>query len=165
MKKIYAPWRERYVTHDLKDGSREHTSDECVFCSQFAQNEDDKHLILKRFSNVAIVMNLYPYHTGHLMILPLAHIPDLVGLSAQVRAEFMEATNHSIEILKKVIKPHGFNVGMNLGEASGGGIPSHLHQHVLPRWNGDTNFMPLIAGTKVISTDIQETFKKLKKVF
>ncbi len=163
MNKIYAPWRHNYVSKTTKSGDRERSQKECIFCKQFTANDDEKYFILKRFKKTAIVMNLYPYNSGHLMSLPFEHKSELFELSKDVRAELMETTNIAIETLKKVMKPNGFNIGINLGFAGGGGLPSHLHIHVLPRWDGDTNYLATIGETKVICSDFKKVYKDLKK--
>lgn len=165
MKKMYMPWRHDYVSKTTMAGDREKLKNECIFCHQFAQNEDEKYLILKRFKNCGVMLNYYPYNAGHIMILPYEHKPELCDLSKDIRSELMELINISIEILKKVLKPHGFNVGINLGIGSGGGLPSHLHVHVLPRWEGDTNFFATIGETKIICSDFYKVYAELKKEF
>ena len=165
MKKLYAPWRSKYVTEDVHGKKAVADKDHCVFCTQFSEDEDERYLILQRTERCAVMMNLYPYNAGHLLILPLAHHANLSDLSVDERSELMELTNRSIEIVKASIKPDGFNLGMNLGKAAGAGIPSHLHLHVLPRWEGDTNFFPLLADTKAVSCDLREIYKELRSVF
>lgn len=165
MDKIYAPWRSNYVQNVNTDGSRERSEDHCVFCAAVKANDDVKHVILKRGKRVFTIMNLYPYSAGHVMILPYEHHGELFQLDVETRAELMEEMNSAIESLKKVIKPHGFNTGLNIGQAGGGGIPSHLHLHVLPRWNGDTNFMPLLSNTRPISCSMQEIYELLLPYF
>lgn len=163
MEKIYAPWRHNYVSKTTKSGDRVKSKKECVFCKQFASKDDEKYLILKRFKNTALVMNYYPYNSGHLMALPLEHKGELFELSKAVRCELMEITNIAIEALKKTMKPNGFNIGINIGFAGGGGLPSHLHIHILPRWDGDTNYLATIGNTKVICSDFNQVYKMLKK--
>ncbi len=164
---LYAPWREDYTTK-VDQGPKDPKSDgadQCVFCVQFTQNKDDEFLILARYPNACIMMNKYPYNSGHLLILPLVHKANLEDLSAETRHELTELIMHSTVILKKELQTHGINVGLNLGKAAGSSIPSHLHYHVLPRWTGDTNFLPTLAGTKQISTDITKLFARLKPQF
>lgn len=160
MEKLYAPWRTDYVKN--LEPKKEKNKNDCVFCQAFSESEDEKHWILKRFKHCALMLNKYPYNPGHLLILPLDHKPDLISVDKNTRLEMTEVVTQGIELLKKTINPEGFNVGLNLGSASGGGIPSHLHYHILPRWNGDSNFLPLLAGTKVISVDLNTVFEKLK---
>ena len=167
MKKIYAPWRHTYVTCDVKEKERSSSrpANECIFCIHSAQENDAENLILKRYTHTIVVLNRYPYNAGHLMTLPRNHKPDLIDLSVEERNELMEVTTLCIEKLKPTLKPHGFNVGINLGAGAGAGLPSHLHMHIVPRWNGDTNFMPVLADTKVISSDIHQVYKDLAKLF
>ena len=157
MEKIYAPWREKYI--------EERDKNKCVFCHQLEQNNDEKYFILGRFTHSFVILNLYPYNGGHLMVLPLKHKATLTDCSPEERAEIMENIAFSITALEKTLKPQGINVGINQGKAGGGGIPSHLHAHVLPRWEGDTNFMPLLCKTKAVSTDLKKLYKLLKKEF
>ena len=165
MKKVYAPWRDNYVTKVVKKSNDERLKNGCIFCDQLEQNDDDKFNIIKRLKHTFIIMNRYPYNGGHLMILPLAHKATLDEFTHEERCELMDAINMSINVLKKEIAPQGFNVGLNMGKAGGGGIPTHLHFHVLPRWEGDTNFMPLLCDTKPVSVDLKELFITLKKAF
>ena len=108
------------------------------------------------------MMNLYPYNSGHLMVIPYAHVPELDGLSHEEYSEILSTVSDMIVLLKKVIQPQGFNVGANLGKVGGAGIDRHIHFHIVPRWNGDTNFMPVLTDVKVVSEAIHETYKKLK---
>jgi ATP adenylyltransferase len=167
MKKIYAPWRHSYVADDVKgnEGRSLCSKDECVFCTQFAQQDDEKNLILQRYAHTVVVLNHYPYNAGHVMVLPREHKPDLSDLHTDERNELMEITTLCIEKIKPTLKPHGFNVGINLGASAGAGLPSHLHVHVVPRWNGDTNFMPILSDTKVISSNIHQVYQELRKLF
>jgi ATP adenylyltransferase len=165
MKKIYAPWREEYVTKNVRNLNTEKMINQCIFCHQLEQQTDDKFFILKRLKQTFIMMNLYPYIGGHLMVLPISHKGKLEDCSSEERCELMEGINFSINALTQELKPDGFNVGLNMGKAGGGGIPTHLHFHVLPRWEGDTNFMPLLCDTKAVSTDLKELFERLKKRF
>lgn len=145
---------------------KEHaTADECVFCADFAKDQDDKSYILKRFKHFVVMLARYPYNPGHLMILPTAHINHLSALSAQARAELIELINHSCLAVQKVLKAEGINSGVNIGKASGAGIPSHLHWHVVPRWSGDNNFMTSVANTKVFSINLDQIYHDLKPEF
>jgi len=141
VKKIYAPWRDSYIKKTVHKSNDERKKDTCVFCDNLAENNDEKHFILKRFTHNFVALNLYPYNGGHLMVLPIAHKGKLDQLTSHERSEHIEVVNTCINILEKALKPQGFNVGLNLGRAGGGGIPTHLHTHVLPRWESDTNFM------------------------
>jgi ATP adenylyltransferase len=165
MKMLYAPWRTEY-TSDTHEGKNEGTGQEgCVFCNQFASEKDQEHGIIKRFNNTIIIINKYPYNAGHVLLLPIAHVGSLDKLSSQIRTELMELMNVSITTVKKALKAEGVNVGINIGKAAGAGIPSHLHVHILPRWNGDTNYMPTIGQTKVISFDLNTIYATLTKAF
>lgn len=165
MKKLYAPWRDSYINNTAHKENKKRQHDSCPFCLQLQANNEGKHFILKRFTKCFVMMNLYPYSGGQLMVLPFEHEDSLIDLSRDVRAEIMEAVSVSIKVLQEELKPQGFNVGINLGGAGGGGIPTHLHVHVLPRWEGDTNFMPLLCGTKPVSTDLKKMYERLKKRF
>jgi ATP adenylyltransferase len=166
MKHLYAPWRQKYVTNmTSKGGNKKLTKDECVFCKQLRESDDDKYFVIKRFKHTVLIMNRYPYNAGHLLILPLKHHADLDELTAKDRAEMMEVLTTAIPILGAVLGAEGFNIGINLGVAGGGGIPSHLHIHLLPRWRGDTNFLETLGQTKVISSDIVQVFEDLKTRF
>ena len=165
MKKIYAPWRSDYVQKEACSKNEDATHDECVFCEQFADTKDEQYFILHRGQHCAVIMNFYPYNAGHLMVLPLGHVGTLEGLGAEGRAELIELTATGIEVLSKELNPAGFNTGMNLGKAAGAGIPSHLHQHIVPRFAGDTNFMPIVAETKPISFDLPTLYAQLKNHF
>jgi ATP adenylyltransferase len=165
MDKLYAPWRSSYVTDVNRKKSRTLEEKDCVFCTAFKSDEDAKYFILKRANAVVVILNLYPYAGGHIMVLPVAHHGELFELDQATRAELLEEVNNAIEILKKAISPHGFNVGINVGTAGGGGIPSHLHVHVLPRWNGDTNFMPLLSDTRPVSCSLEEIYQILVPFF
>ena len=162
MKKLYAPWRAPYVT---KPDKEKKSSKKCIFCEKINSKDDKKDFILARYPHCFIMMNLYPYNAGHLMIVPNKHTKDLKKLSSEERIEIMHALNEAIEALNKTLKPDGINVGINIGKAAGAGIPKHLHIHVVPRWEGDTNFMPITAETKHISADLNKIYAQLKKQF
>lgn len=163
---MYAPWRHDYVTGISKKGKNTNLeAKECVFCNQMQPNADDDNFIVKRFQHCVVMMNYFPYNVGHVMVLPYQHKGELHDLTPEVRAEMMEAVNTSVLVLGKVLKTEGFNIGINLGIAGGGGIPSHLHIHVLPRWRGDTNFLETIGDVKLQSADFLKTFKDLKDGF
>ncbi len=160
MEKLYAPWRSNYVTQPSKETEN---SKKCIFCEKIKSNDDKKNFILARYPHCFIMMNLYPYNAGHLMIIPNKHTKDLKNLSSDERIELMNALSEATDALNKTLKPDGINIGINIGKAAGAGIPNHLHIHVLPRWEGDTNFMPLLAETKHISTDLNKIYDQLKK--
>lgn len=160
MKNLYAPWRESYAE---KVDKKSNTV--CVFCDHAKENHDEQNFILGRYEHGYVMLNLYPYNAGHLLVVPYAHVASLEQLDAQVRQELMELVSKCCEIVTKVLEAQGINVGINVGKAAGAGIPDHLHIHVLPRWQHDTNFMPLLAQTKHISFDLKKIFQELKPHF
>lgn len=137
----------------------------CVFCDHLAEDDDEAMHILQRGSFAFVVLNAFPYNTGHLMVAPLRHAGDLVELTDEERRELMDLTSRSVEVIRDVMGAEGFNTGMNLGAAGGAGIPGHLHMHVVPRWNGDTNFMPIVGETKVLPEMLADTYAKLRPAF
>lgn len=157
MKQIWAPWRMEYILSEKEEG--------CIFCNKPKEDQDKKNYILHRGRTSFVMMNLYPYISGHLMIAPYRHTPDTTALSQDELTELMAITNKSIEVLKKAISPEGFNVGMNLGKVAGAGIEEHVHIHVVPRWAADTNFMPVFTDTRVIPEGLDETYEKLAPLF
>lgn len=166
MKSLHAPWRDAYINDVQKKSDKDtHKDNECVFCDHLKNGNDDKAMILGRFAYNFIIMNKFPYNAGHLLIMPLAHVATLQELSSEARAELIELIAKSDALLEQVLGNDGSNVGINKGRAGGAGIPSHLHVHVVPRWAGDTNFLPIIADVKQISTDMQSIFKQLKVEF
>ena len=154
MKTLWAPWRIEYITGGKKEG--------CIFCDKPKEGNDKKNLILYKGETSFIIMNRYPYSNGHLMAVPYRHINNMSELDHKERLELMNLTTTCIEILK-VMNPDGFNIGMNLGTAGGAGIDDHLHFHIVPRWNGDTNFMPLIADVKVMPEYLEDTYETLSE--
>lgn len=162
---LYAPWRHDYINQIHEKNSKETLNNNCIFCQQLELRNDKKYLILKRFEHCFVMMNKYPYNVGHLMVLPNDHKADLRDLNKKVRAEIFDIVSISLTIVEKVLKSKGFNVGINMGIAGGGGIPLHLHVHILPRWVGDTNFCETIGNVKVLSSDIQKVYKMLKGEF
>lgn len=165
MKKLYAPWRSPYAG-SIDQGKKENAAaDTCVFCTQLAEHNDEHHLILYRGEHHAVMINKYPYNAGHLLIISLKHQATLEELSPASRAELIELTAHCVSILKKELHAEGVNVGLNLGKIAGAGIPAHIHMHILPRWNGDTNFLPTLTDTKQISFDLRDIYTQLKPAF
>ena len=162
---LYAPWRDTYVTKSKEDNGVL-PDDSCVFCDKIIIDDSaPQDFILKKTKHAFVILNLYPYNGGHLLILPIQHVAHLEDLSKEIRAELMELMNASIVILKNVLQAQGVNAGMNLGRASGAGIPSHLHMHVVPRWVGDTSFITVIGNTKNVSVDLEKIYKNLKPSF
>jgi ATP adenylyltransferase len=136
----------------------------CIFCKKPLEQKDEQNLILYRGRKTFVLMNRFPYNNGHLMIVPKRHCTDLDELSINEFQDLFDVVNVSTQVLKKSLRPHGFNVGINFGKAGGAGI-DHLHVHVVPRWLGDTNFMPVLAETKVVPESLDETYRKLRSVF
>lgn len=160
MKRLFSPWRSAYIqTFKSKKKSRR-----CLFCRIAREKNDAKNLVLWRGKTCYVVMNLFPYNSGHLLIVPYQHTPDFSALSAEENAEAMKATARCIKALKKHSKPHGFNFGANLGRVAGAGIEQHVHFHLVPRWSGDTNFLPVLSDTKLVSEDLKETWRALRKL-
>ncbi|MFN4227334.1 MAG: HIT family protein [Candidatus Ratteibacteria bacterium] len=152
---IWAPWRIGYILETKKD--------KCFLCDS-VNSKKNKYVVYK--GNLSfVIMNIYPYNNGHIMVAPLRHIKDIEELKEQEINEISKLILISVKILKKILKPEGFNIGLNLGKVSGAGIEDHLHIHIVPRWQGDTNFMPVISNTKVIPQSLNEIVKILKKEF
>ena len=157
MNKLWAPWRMDYIRTPKEDG--------CVFCKKHQSTKDRENLLLFRGEESFVLMNLYPYSNGHLMISPYKHISNTNDISAIGNQEIMSLTNKSMEIIKNIMGADGFNIGANLGKAAGAGIEEHLHFHIVPRWIGDTNFMPVVGNSKVIVEGLQETWDSMKPQF
>lgn len=161
MDMLFSPWRSNYINSfkDKKDDC------ECIFCG--AQNgsvPEESSLIVRKSALTYTVLNLFPYNSGHLLIIPYRHISDFLELTAEETNELMSESRLMIKALNEVMKPHGFNMGLNIGKAAGAGIDAHLHLHLVPRWNGDTNFMPAIGEVKVISQDLIDLKNSLIEV-
>ncbi len=140
-------------------------NDGCIFCDHLAEGDDEAANILYRGETCFVILNAFPYNTGHLMVAPLRHAADVSDLSAEERSGLFDLTCRSIEVIRDAMKPEGFNTGMNLGTAGGAGVPGHLHMHVVPRWGGDTNFMSVIGNTKVLPEMLDDTAAKLRPGF
>ena len=159
MNRLWAPWRETYIT---KITQRQKS---CVFCRIPALHKDKQHLIFIRKQNAYAVLNLYPYSNGHCLVVPNSHVGDISKLSQEEYVGLMDLLKEAKDLLQKVLKPQGFNVGINLGRIAGAGIPRHVHIHIVPRWKGDHNFMPVTAATKVISLSLSVIYKKLEDAY
>jgi ATP adenylyltransferase len=159
--RLWTPWRMAYIND--QGAQREG----CIFCTLPAEGEehDERNLILGRGERNFVILNAFPYNPGHLMVAPYRHVGDYLDLTREELAEATELTRTAINALKQVSAPHGFNVGMNLGTVAGAGIADHVHLHVVPRWGGDTNFMPVIGQTKVLPELLAETWAKLRPHF
>lgn len=164
MDKLYAPWRDCYVQDHVKNNKS--STDRCVFCDVFVDDVDQKEkFILHRQDDLAVMLNLYPYNGGHLLIFPKQHSSEYFELSEQTLSSLMKVSAESMEIVKEVFGCEGLNFGANIGRIAGAGIPQHVHLHVVPRWSGDTGFMPVIAQTKQVSVDLHKIYKQLKPAF
>ncbi|MDO8527241.1 MAG: HIT domain-containing protein [Deltaproteobacteria bacterium] len=160
MDNLWAPWRMEYI-NDTRKGEKQG----CVFCEMKEQKPDDKNLILARGKHTYVLMNRFPYNSGHLLIVSYSHIASLKDLSAEIQQEMMWFMGESMDILKDVLKAQGFNCGLNAGAHAGGGIPDHIHWHVVPRWPGDTNFLPVLGNTRSMPEYLSETYKRLEGKF
>ena len=163
MDRLYTPWRYDYI----KGASGEKTGfgASCVFCTLAARGDDEGSFILHRARQNFVVLNIYPYTAGHLMIVPFEHTADLPALAKETSDELMDLAKRAVGLLEDVYHPHGFNLGMNLGQAAGAGVSDHLLLHVLPRWAGDSNFMTTVGETRVIPEDLRTTYDKLRGRF
>lgn len=163
MERLWSPWRSKYIeSFSEKQNGSEKT---CVFCDKLSETDDEKNLIIARSSLCAIIMNIYPYNSGHLMIVPFAHKSSFEELTDEEHLDVMSQTRLAIRLLRLTSHPDGFNFGANLGRVSGAGIAEHVHFHIVPRWSGDVNFMPVLADAKVISEGLDQTYKKLTEAF
>jgi ATP adenylyltransferase len=159
MDKLWAPWRSKYVTKDIKNNKS------CVFCRILSETTDAKNYVIKRTKYSFSVLNLYPYNNGHMLILPKRHVDDISKLKREERDDLMDLLDETKDVLSSAIQPDGFNIGINLGRAAGAGFPGHLHIHIVPRWRGDVNFMPVVGQTKVISQSLKELYKVIKNAY
>lgn len=137
----------------------------CVFCSVQAETDSLENLIAFRGKNAYVILNRYPYTSGHLMVVPFEHKPNLEELDPETRAEIMELTSRCMAVLREIYQPQGFNMGANIGKAAGAGIAGHVHIHIVPRWAGDTNFMSTLGETRVLPEALEDTYQKVKEVF
>ena len=157
MDQLWAPWRQAYVTADKPPGN----GDTCFLCAGLAENDDRKHLIALRTPLSVVMLNRFPYNNGHLLIAPRAHKGRLDELTSEELLETQETLRRMVCILDELMHPDGHNIGLNLGRAAGAGLPGHLHWHIVPRWNGDTNFMPIFADVKVIAQSLESLYDML----
>lgn len=160
MKRLWAPWRMEYILDEIK---KPNTS--CIFCDFPREKDDKKHLIVYRSQKCFVILNKYPYNNGHAMVVPYEHTPDLLELDDSILLDIQQTIQKTVQVLRNVMNPHALNIGMNLGRAAGAGIDMHLHYHIVPRWEGDTNFMPVISGTKVVSESLNKTYQKVAAEF
>jgi len=155
MDKLWAPWRMKYIISHKNTG--------CIFCQMPKQNKDKKNHIIERKKFVYSVLNIFPYNNGHILVAPYKHTASLNKLTRPQIQELMELVTESMNLLKKKLKPHGFNVGINIGKVAGAGYDKHIHFHIVPRWDADTNFMPILADTKVIAQSLGQLYEVLTK--
>jgi len=158
MDHLWSPWRYSYVRTATPD-------DACIFCAKAAESRDGENFIVHRSRLNFILLNLYPYNNGHVMIAPYEHVATLEGLREETATEMMLLTRQVQIHLRTIYQPAGFNFGMNIGEAAGAGVAGHIHMHVLPRWRGDANFMTTIGETRVLPEALPETYRKLHAAF
>jgi len=156
--RFWTPWRMEYILGNDKTKG-------CIFCNKPKEQNDRENLIVFRGDKTFIIMNRYPYNNGHLMITPYAHVGDFSGLSDEETAEISIGIRRCTDVLRDALNPDGFNVGINIGKAAGAGIDDHLHVHVVPRWSGDTNFMPVLADVKIMPEYLDDTYDRLYRSF
>ena len=158
MNRLWTPWRMAYIENSKPEEG-------CVFCNRPSQSDGPENLIVARGQRAYVILNLFPYTSGHLMIVPFDHQPSLEMLAAATRAEMMELMTHAVEVLRAAYHPQGFNLGANIGELAGAGIADHVHLHVVPRWAGDTNFMTALSDTRVIPEGLEKTYHRVREVW
>ena len=158
--RIWAPWRLAYVKDAAKD-----SAEECIFCAKPAAGDDRGNLIVHRGQRCFVILNLFPYTNGHLMVAPYDHVSRVQDLPPETTAEMMELAQRAMSVLEDGYAPHGFNVGFNQGRVAGAGVEHHIHMHVVPRWGGDTNFMPVLADTRVMPQTLDQTYEALEGRF
>jgi len=158
MNHLWSPWRMEYIENNNKE-------DGCVFCIAQASEDSAENLIAHRGEKAYVILNRYPYTSGHLMVVPFDHKPNLEELDAGTRAEMMELTTRCMTVLRGVYNPQAFNMGANIGEAAGAGVKAHVHIHIVPRWKGDTNFMSTLGETRVLPELLEDTYQRVKNGF
>jgi ATP adenylyltransferase len=158
MEHMWAPWRMRYV-----ESAKDSRFDGCFLCDKPKEDKDVDNYILYRGAQSFIIMNSFPYNPGHLMVSPYRHTGKLEELTDEERNELFAVVKKGVMLLKKVLNPDGLNIGINIGRVAGAGILDHIHVHIVPRWNGDTNFMPVMADVRVVSEALADSYSKLKK--
>jgi ATP adenylyltransferase len=159
VERLWTPWRREYIESVGQD------AEGCIFCDKPSAGDDEATYILARSDLAFAMLNAYPYNPGHLLVAPFRHVGDLEEVDTGELSEMSGLLQRAITAMKEAARPHGFNLGMNLGRVAGAGIPGHLHWHLVPRWDGDTNFMPLIGETKVLAELLSDTYVKLRPLF
>lgn len=157
MDTLWAPWRIGYIKGEKPTG--------CIFCEKAAERADDANFILHRGATCFVILNLYPYNNGHLMVVPYQHVASIEDLASDSVAELMALTQRALVALREAMRPTGFNIGINLGTSAGAGVADHVHQHVVPRWVGDTNFMSVVGDTRVLPQSLQSCYALLRPAF
>ncbi|MFC1921416.1 HIT domain-containing protein [Chloroflexota bacterium] len=157
MKHIWGPWRMEYIRAEKPKG--------CIFCEKPKEDNDTENYILYRGESNFIIMNSYPYNPGHLLVVPYRHLDSPEKLTKEERSEHFDIISHCVEVLRQELGPEGFNLGMNLGKVGGAGIDDHVHSHIVPRWQGDTNFMTIVSDVRVVPEALAATYEKLKEKF
>jgi ATP adenylyltransferase len=155
MKYLFSPWRMEYIQNHIG-------AEDCAFCTELSREDGPENLIVVRAHSNFVILNRYPYTSGHLMVVPYEHAPFLDGLDMATRSEMFEIANQGIQVLRGIYNPQGFNVGINIGEAAGAGIKEHIHMHIVPRWGGDTNFMSALGRTRVLPETLEESYSRIK---
>jgi ATP adenylyltransferase len=162
--RLYTPWRYSYIKGE--SGEKSSGGGPCIFCTlRDREAEDEQNFVVHRARHNLIVLNIYPYISGHLMIVPFEHASELDAVSKETTDELMDLAKRAQSVLREAYRPHGFNLGMNLGQAAGAGVADHLHLHVMPRWAGDANFMTTVGETRVIPEDLRMTYDRLRGRF
>lgn len=156
MEHLWSPWRMEYIMNHEPHA-------DCIFCAALMRPDNAENLIVTRGERVFVMMNRYPYTSGHIMVAPNQHQPSLELLDHESRVELIEIVSRGIEVLRAIYKPEGFNVGINIGAAAGAGVVGHVHVHIVPRWAGDTNFMSALAGTRVLPEALEDTYRRLRE--
>ena len=162
MERLYSPWRSKYIDTFKGAAPKEEA---CIFCSALENNNDKERLVIHRGKLAFVIMNLYPYNSGHMMVVPNRHTAEFHSLTTEENFECTSLLQIAQKALVELSHPHGYNIGMNLGKAGGAGIDDHLHWHIVPRWNGDTNFMPVVADIKMVSEDMEHQWEQLQQFF
>jgi ATP adenylyltransferase len=157
MDRLWAPWRAQYI---LESSQATEPASGCFLCRGLAGSDDRNSLLVWRRSGAAVFLNRYPYNNGHLLVCPLRHESTLTGLHGGELTEPLETVQMAVQILDRMLRPEGYNIGLNLGKSAGAGLPGHLHWHIVPRWDGDTNFMPVLGQTKVIVESLMDFYDR-----
>ena len=158
MNHLWSPWRMKYIDNSEQEEG-------CVFCNAQTKEDSEANLIAFRGQRAFVILNLYPYTSGHLMVIPFEHVATFEELPSATRAEMIELTSRCMSVLRKTYNPQGFNMGANIGKAAGAGVPGHVHIHIVPRWGGDTNFMSALGETRVLPESIEVTYKRVREGF